>query len=225
MILDVPEIYYETGYYEGLSLILWYVTIAILFSCCGLFHFFASKKELKEARAGYIAYGLFMMFFGLTQVFYLLRYYNGEQYELLTGFAWMFAVIALMFIIYVLESQVLKSEKHIILIIESVAIAICFIAIFGFLDHGTAVALVNAIAMVAVAAVCILFLYIIAKSQGRVRTKASLIFIGTLIIYIAELINAVYFITAFPEFPMELIPIIMSMGAILFTCFHLFYKV
>jgi len=64
----------------------------------------------------------------------------------------------------------------------------------------------------------ILYLYVIIKSIGGIRKKAIGLFIGSLMMFASQVMDSEVFISAtFPFAPLEITPIIMIIGVIIFT--------
>jgi len=223
MIFQLPEAFQGIGYYQGISFILWVIVIILLFISAILFLFYSFKKEMETTRKGYIAYVLFFIFFSITRIVYLLSVYIPENYELFTTIGYISAIASLVFILYVLETHVVKSTKRIFTYITVIAFIISSLSLLGLTDRYTALDIILVLTIFSIAAILSLYLYLIIKATGKVRIKAILIFIGILCIYLSETIDSEWFIAAIPSFPLEITPVIMIIGIILFTGTQLFY--
>ena len=62
-----------------------------------------------------------------------------------------------------------------------------------------------------------IYLYIAIKSKGTVQKKVALIFIGILLIYLADWMDSEIFIGSVTIIPLEVPPIIMIAGIIIFN--------
>ena len=177
------------------------------------------------ARKGYISYVLFFVFFGITRIVYLIGVYIPENYDYFTTMGYITAILSLVFILYVLETEVVKATKHIFTIITVIAFVISTSALLGLTDRYTALDIIDILTIFSIAAILSLYLYLIFKATGKLRKKAILLFIGIVMIYVGETIDSEWFISAFPEFPLEITPLIMAIGIILFTGTQLYYSV
>ena len=70
MILQVPE-GFPDGYYEGISLYLWFGTIALFFLAFLLFLMKGSKMDLKSQKMLFYAYGVASLGLGFTRIFFI----------------------------------------------------------------------------------------------------------------------------------------------------------
>ena len=224
MIFQLPEVFQGIGYYQGISFILWIIVIILLFISAILFLIHSFKKELEMAKKGYTAYVLFFIFFGITRIVYLLSVYIPENYEFFTTIGYISAIASLIFILYVLETHVVKSTKRIFTYITIFAFVITTLALLGLTDRYTALDIIMVLTLFSIAAILSLYLYLIIKATGKIRKKAILIFIGIVCIYLSETIDSEWFIEAIPSFPLEITPIIMMIGIVLFTGTQLFYS-
>jgi hypothetical protein len=224
VILEIPSALKGIGYYEGLHLILYIVVITLFFFCASLFILYGIKADSKETKEGFFAYGLFFVFFAFHNIFYIISFYIPEDYEFYTTLGYIFALIAMIFILYVLETQVITFTKKMLTILTIIILFICIIALIGVASREFAYLIINTLPIILVVALMSIYIYLIVNSDGRTRIKAAFIFIGILLIYLSETMDSEWFIGTFPAFPIIIIPIIMILGTILFTYFDLFYS-
>jgi len=69
--------------------------------------------------------------------------------------------------------------------------------------------------------IILLYLYVIVKSSGQLRQKAMLILFGLLLIGISHVMDSEYFVRLIP---LELAPICLISGVIIFTTAQLYIK-
>lgn len=220
MIFQIPDTFVGIGYYEGISLILWIVATVLMISSTIIFMIKAIKIQEKSAKSMFIAYGLFYIFFGLTRILYIEAVYILGMYDFFTTLGYITQILALIFIIYVLETQIVKSTKNFFLIITIVAFVIALISLVGVTSIRRYFALTLLFILVPISAsvIMILYLYVIIKSIGGIRKKAIGLFIGSLMMFASQVMDSEMFISAtFPFVPLEITPIIMIIGVIIFT--------
>ena len=220
MIFQIPDAFVGIGYYEGISLILWIVATVLMISSTIIFMIKAIKIQEKSAKSMFIAYGLFYIFFGLTRILYIEAVYILGMYDFFTTLGYITQILALIFIIYVLETQIVKSTKFFFLIITIVAFVIALISLVGVTSIRRYFALTLLFILVPISAsvIMILYLYVIIKSIGGIRKKAIGLFIGSLMMFASQVMDSEMFISAtFPFVPLEITPIIMIIGVIIFT--------
>lgn len=220
MIFQIPDAFVGIGYYEGISLILWIVATVLMISSTIIFMIKAIKIQEKSAKSMFIAYGLFYIFFGLTRILYIEAVYILGMFDFFTNLGYITQILALIFIIYVLETQIVKSTKFFFLIITIVAFVIALISLVGVTSIRRYFALTLLFILVPISAsvIMILYLYVIIKSIGGIRKKAIGLFIGSLMMFASQVMDSEVFISAtFPFVPLEITPIIMIIGVIIFT--------
>jgi len=220
LIFQIPDAFVGIGYYEGISLILWIVATVLMISSTIIFMIKAIKIQEKSAKSMFIAYGLFYIFFGLTRILYIEAVYILGMFDFFTNLGYITQILALIFIIYVLETQIVKSTKFFFLIITIVAFVIALISLVGVTSIRRYFALTLLFILVPISAsvIMILYLYVIIKSIGGIRKKAIGLFIGSLMMFASQVMDSEVFISAtFPFVPLEITPIIMIIGVIIFT--------
>ena len=79
MIFQIPEIYDEVNHYQGVSLILWYIIIIILFASALLLIYSAIKAELNTTKIGFFAHGIFCIFYGIARLLWIISVHNPAQ--------------------------------------------------------------------------------------------------------------------------------------------------
>ena len=224
VILEIPSVFEGIGYYEGLHLILYIVVITLFFISASLFIPYGIKTESREKKLGYFAFGLFYIFFALHSIFYIIGYYIPENYDFYTTLGYIFALIAIIFILYVLETQIITFTKKMLTILNVILLIICIIALIGQASRSIALVILNTLSIILVAAIMSIYIYLIVNSDGKTRVKAIFILIGIILIYTSEMMDSEWLIGEFPSFPFIITPIIMIIGTLLFTYFNLFYS-
>jgi len=224
VILELPSVLEGIGYYEGMHLILYIVVITLFFISASLFILYGIKTESKEIQLGYFAFGLFYIFFALHNIFYIIGVYIPENYDFYTTLGYIFALIAMIFILYVVETQIITFTKKMLTILNVILLIICIIALIGITSRYVAYAIINILPIILVAAIMSIYIYLIVNSDGKTRIKAIFILIGIILIYTSEMMDSEWLIGIFPSFPFIIVPIIMIIGTLLFTYFNLFYS-
>jgi len=225
MILQIPEVFIGIGYYEGVSLILWIITIALFLVGAVLFLIKLFKEEVKMAKIGFLSMAVFLLFFGLCRISYLVAVYDPVNYDFHTTLGYVFSIISLIFILYLIETQFIKSTKKIFTISILVVFVISIISLIGLAPRYIALMIMYIILPFSVAIIMLMYIYIIIKSAGSVRRKGILIFIGIALTFLAHLLDSEVFISmTYPTIPLEMIPIFMIVGQLFMIYAYIFYK-
>ena len=222
MLLVLPPVFQNIGYYEGLSLILWIVGIGLLFISSFLFILRAVKRDLKDPKIGFIAYCLFCGIFALARLIFTIGNITPDYYDFYTSIGYILAPLSLVPLLYVVETQIVTSTKKIFLIITCIGIVIALFSLIFPESRYFALTMLSIIMPFSSISMIILYLYIITKTSGRLRQKASLILIGLALIGISHVMDSEYFVRLIP---LELAPICLIIGVILFTVAQLYIKV
>lgn len=224
MIFEYPPEFKGIGYYQGFSLILWIVGIALLFILGATFFFKIFKLDTKAPKLGFLSYSLFCVFFGLTRLVYILAVYSTNSYDYFVLWGYIFSILSVILYLYVLETQAVTFTHKVFTIIMIVCFSITLIALFGYLTRDLAVIFMWALAPFGVAVIMVLYIYIAVKTTSKVRTKAILILIGISLIFSSHLMDSELFITSFPFVPLYIPPIFLIVGLLIFTYAQLFIK-
>jgi hypothetical protein len=218
LIFQIPD--YPSGYYAGISLILWFVATGLMFLGTIILIIKAIKIEGRSPKLVNLAYGLFYVFFGLTRIFYIVAVYNPDSYDFFTTIGYITQVLSLISILYVLETHVVKSTKKIFLIITIIAFFISLIALIGVVSRDFALTMLFILLPFSGGIILIMYLYVIIKLAGALRKNAIGLFIGSLMMYTAQIMDSEMFIgLTFPIIPsiLEITAVIMIFGVIIFT--------
>ena len=216
MINEVPRAYLGIGYYSGLSLILWISSVILLFLTFALFLIKSSKVEMKSQKMLYIGYGTFGLFFGISRIFFILGFFNPESYDFFTTLGYITGSIGIIIWLYILETFMIKQTKRIFLIMSLISFGISLIALVGLTDQYVALNLIYITLPISLGAILILYIYLIIKTTGTIRKKASWLLIGLLLIMIGYTMDTEYFLSNFQGIPLEISPSIMIAGILLF---------
>ena len=215
MLLQVSDVYLGIGYYEGLSLILWIISVILLFISFGVGLFKARKLEMKTQKIFLIGYGLFGFLFGLARVFFIFAFFNPPQFEFFTQIAYITGVLGIICILYILETYMIQKTKRIFFIITVIAFIITLISLAGLTDRYIALYMLYIILPFSIAIVLILYIYLILKTTGVLRQKAIGLFIGLILIEIGYSLDTEFFLSNF-TIPLEIAPLCMIGGIIIF---------
>ncbi|TFF95022.1 MAG: hypothetical protein EU544_03665 [Promethearchaeota archaeon] len=215
MILQVPE-GFPPGYYSGFSLMLWFVVIALFFLNFIVFLWKARGVEMESQKWLFISYGVASLGLGFTRIFFILGVYISAQYDFYTILGYISALAGMVLWIFTLEKYLVTKTKKVLTLITIVLLIIDFVALLGPIPRELALDLQYIFLPFSLGAIAILYFYIIAKATGDVRTKAIWILIGLILIVVAQVMDGQAFITAFPAVPLELAPVIMMAGILLF---------
>jgi hypothetical protein len=223
MISQIPEIYEEVGHYQGVSLILWYIVIVILFASAVLLLYSAMMAELNTTKMGYFAHGIFCIFYGIARLLWIFSVHNPANFLFLVSLGYVFASISLVFWVYTLEKYIVPNTKKIFTVIALILVTFSILALTMILNRYIVVFFLNVLTPVCVGFILCIYLYIIIKSEGTVRKKSIFLFIGLLFLYLAHFMDTEFFITIFPYIPLEIAPCLMIAGLAIFTYqFYLF---
>lgn len=212
LILAIPK-GFPDGYYEGISLYLWFGTIALFFLACVLFIMKGRKLDLKSQKMLFIAYGIASLGLGFTRLFFILGVHIPDQYDFYTTLGYLSSLAGIIFWLFVLETYLVPKTKKIFTIISLIAFTISTIALVSpLLSREFALQLQYILLPFSLGAIAILYIYLILKTTGEVRVKAIWILVGLVLIAIAQIVDGEAFITAFPTFPLVIPPIVMMLG-------------
>ena len=219
MLLQLPPEYVGQSLYQGIKLYFWIAHLIIVFITSILFFLQGKKLEMKSQKAMNYGYGSFFSLFGLLRIFFMLGVYFPDNggYDFFTNLGYISGILGVIGLLYVLETYMVPKTKKIFLIISVIAFAICLIAlIFPGASRNLALEFIYYLMPIAVGFIVILYVYLISKTTGIVRKKAQWVLIGLLIIVVGHMMDTSFFISALPQVPQELAPIIMSTGIIVF---------
>ncbi len=211
---------YPSGYYAGISLMLWFVATGLMFLSTIILIIKAIKIEGRSPKLMYFAYGIFYILFGLTRIFYVVAVYNPDNYDFFTNLGYITQNISLISILYVLETHVVKSTKKIFLIITIIAFIISLISLIGVISREITLTIGFILLPFSAGAILILYLIMGIKSTGALRKSAIGLFLGSLMIFAAQILDSEMFIgLAYPIIPLilEITAVIMIFGVIIFT--------
>ena len=101
MLLELPLVFQNIGYYEGTSLILWIIGLCLLFVSSCLFLVKAVKIELKDPKIGFIAYCLFCGVFACARLIFTIGNITPEYYDFYTSIGYILSPLSLVPLLYV----------------------------------------------------------------------------------------------------------------------------
>ncbi|MHA1437134.1 MAG: hypothetical protein ACTSPD_06120 [Promethearchaeota archaeon] len=228
MLLAIPEIFVGIGYYQGISLVLWIISIALSFLCFILFIKKSQKMDLKSQKMLYNAYGLFFLFFGFTRIFFITAVYQTDActdcYDIYTILGYIAINIGIVFWLYVLETHLIKKTKKIFLTIAMISLGVTSIALIGIIKRETILDIISVLLIISLLEIIILYIYLILKSTGSVRIKSIWLLIGMLLMFLGYSMDSEFFFENFPGVPLEISPIIMCAGILIFLFTQLYEK-
>jgi len=220
---QIPEIYEEVNHYQGVSLILWYIVIVILFVSAMLFLYSAMIAELDTTKLGYFAHGNFCIFYGIARLLWIISVHNPANFLFLVSLGYVFASISIIFWIYSLEKFIVPFTKKIFTAIALILVLVSILSLTMIVDRYIVLLFLNSLTPICVGFILCIYIYIIIKSEGTVRKKSIFLFIGLFLLYLAHFMDTEFFITLFPYIPLEIAPAMMIAGLIIFTYqFYLF---
>ncbi|MHA1294895.1 MAG: hypothetical protein ACTSQJ_19850 [Promethearchaeota archaeon] len=223
IILEVPEAFPE-DYYQGISLICWFIVIGLFFLAFILFFSKGLKTELKSLKMSYFAYGVVSLMLGLTRIFFIVAVYIPENYDFYTTLGYISGISGMIFWLYIVETYLVKKTKRIFTIICSISLSISIIALFGAVSRDLALDIQFILLPFALAVIVLLYIYMIVKTTGTVRVKAIWVLVGLALIAVAQVLDGQDFISAFPNFPLIITPLIMMAGILIFMISQLYYE-
>lgn len=218
MIFQIPD--YPSGYYAEISLILWFVATGLMFLSTIILIIKSIKIENRSPKLVYLAYGIFYIFFGLTRILYIVAVYNPDSYDFFTTLGYITQNLSMISILYVLETHIVKSTKKIFLIITIIVFVISLITLIGVVSREIALTIGFILLPFSGGAILILYLYVSIKSTGALRKSAIGLFLGSLMMYTAHIMDSEMFIgLTYPIIPLilEITAVIMIFGVIIFT--------
>ncbi|MHA1149946.1 MAG: hypothetical protein ACTSR8_17045 [Promethearchaeota archaeon] len=215
MILQVPE-GFPDGYYEGISLYLWFGTITFFFIAFILFIIKGRKLDLKSQKMLFYGYSMASLGLGFTRVFFLLGVHIPDQYDFFTTLGYLSSLAGLIFWLYILENYLVPKTKKLFTIVSVIAFLVSVVALLSPLPREFALNIQYILLPFSLSAIAVLYIYIIIKTTGDVRVKAIWILIGLVLIAVAQILDGEAFITAYPTFPLVIPPLVMMVGILLY---------
>ena len=215
---------YPPGYYAGLSLILWGITITLFFTAFVLFLRKGLSFDLKSMKMIYSAYGFVCLMLGFTRIFFIIAVYIPDNYDFYTTLGYITGIAGMIFLLYVVETYLVKKTKDIFTFVCLIAFVISILALFGLfgISRDFALNIQYILLPVALVVILLMYIYIIVKTTGTVRTKAKWLLVGMIFIAISQVMDGESFITALPWFPFEIAPSIMMVLFSLLSWFSSF---
>jgi len=180
--------------------------------------------ELKSLKMTYCAYGFALLMLSLTRIFFIVAVYIPDNYDFYTNLGYISGIAGLIYWLYVLESYLVKKTKRFFTIISVIVFSISIIALFGVVSRDFALDIQFILLPVALVVIVILYVYLIIKTTGTVRVKSSWVLVGLALIAVAQVMDGQDFISALPEFPLIIAPLIMLAGVMIFIISQLFYE-
>ena len=151
--------------------------------------------------------------------------YDPLNYNIYVTIGYLFALVALVFIQYLIETQVITQTKGIFTIISLILLGIIIITLIGITTRDFATFFMYLIMPISVSIIALMYIYIIIKSSDRVRNKAILVFLGIALILVAHLFDSENFIGAtYPYFPLEFAPLLTIIGTVIYIYSNLLFK-
>lgn len=178
------------------------------------------KTKARSPKLVFLAYGIFYIFFGLTRIVYIVAVYNLDNYDFLVTLGYIAQSLALISILYILETHIVKGTKKIFLILTLIAFFISVIALTGVISRELALTILYILLPFSSGVILLLYLYIIFKSTGALRKRAIGLFIGSLLMYVAQIMDSEMIIgSIYPIMPLilEITAVIMILGVVIFT--------
>ncbi|MFO8017185.1 MAG: hypothetical protein R6U96_00995 [Promethearchaeia archaeon] len=216
MILELPDSFQGIEYYEGPSLILWIISIGLLFLAFFLFLMKGREIDLKSSKMVFFGYAVFTLFFGLTRIFFIFGVRNSEYYDFYTTVGYISSLIGIIFWLYILETYMITKTKKIFLIVTLITFGIALVSLIGGADRYIALTMMYTLLPVSIGVVFFLYIYIIIKGTGAVRKNAAWLLVGLIFITIGNMMDTELFVSSFPAFPLEIPPVIMIIGILIF---------
>ncbi len=221
-------LFQENGSIE-VDTLLFIILIVLLFGCFSLFLIKSLKLEMKSQKRVFLGYGLFLLLYGFARLFFLVAMLCGNFFEGCRDFyltlGYFVGIVGVIFIIYIMETYLLKTKKILTFISISVSI-ITLIALMGLTTREIANQMIYFLLPSVILAVCFSYIYLIIKTPGSSRRKALWALIGIIVLFFGHLINTHEFRILFPveQIASILSPIVIMIGVIIFTASQLLIK-
>ncbi len=213
----MPESLKGIGYYQGISLILWYIVIILLFVSSCLFLIRTFMSETKSLKMAFLAYSILGLFFGLTRLVYIIAVHQPQNYDFYVILGYIFNLIGIIFWLFVLETYVIKFTKKLLTTINLIAFVIGFITLIGITNRYFALMIYYIFGFIFIGSLIFLYLYLVFKTTSIARRKSIGILVGIILVFISHFMDSEFFITSFRTIPLEITPIIMIIGIIIYT--------
>ncbi len=212
-----------SGYYTGLSFILWFISIEVFFLGFFLFVKETLKMNLISQKMANYGYGVFLGLMGITRILFIIAVYFPDFYDLYTILGYISGNIGLIFWLYIVENYLIRKTKSIFTIVSIIPTSFSFLALFGLVEREIALSIQFLLLPLAILVILILYIYLIKKTSGTVRKKFIGILTGLFLIMVGQVLDGETFITAFPDFPLIVAPIIMILGVLTFIGTQLYF--
>lgn len=204
-----------------IDILLFSFLIALLFGCFCLFLIKSIKLEMKSQKRVFLGYGLFLLLYGFTRLFFLIAKIYGDLYlieekDFYLIWGYLVGLLGVIIIIYIMETYLLKTKK-ILTTITIILSLINIVALMGLTTKDFALNMIYILLPSVIVAVCISYIYLIFKSTGSSRRKATWALIGIVTIFIGHIIYTHIFRSFIEEFPFYISPIIIMIGVLIFT--------
>jgi len=163
----------DYGYF-GFIVYLWYIVIGLLFLFHILFILSSKKAENEAQRRVLIGYSFFCLLFGSTRIFFIISVIYGGSFNVSDNFflilGYLTGILAIISVIFILETYLLKTKK-IITLITLILFILILISLFGVLTKDFALYLIYILSPAAITATIFSYLYLTVKSTGPHRKR------------------------------------------------------
>lgn len=218
MLLEGKPLLYEgLGYYEGISLILWIASTVLLYITFIINYKKSRKMEIVFQKKIFLAIGIFGLCLGTVRIFFIIGFYNYQYYDVFILLGYVVEIIGALFLMYVLEDYLLIKTKKIFTLIPVIMLGIALTALIGVVTRYIALIIIYILVAFCTIFVIVLQLYLFVKTTGLFIRKWFIV--GFTFMFIGHSMDSDLFVSNFPWFPLEIPPIILIVGTILYFWF------
>lgn len=207
------------GYLQGADLYLWIACIGVLF-VAGVMLFWRGRAfETKVQRRLFFGYGLFCVFYGLTRLLFAIAVVYNAHYDEYTIGGYITGLIALVFIIGVIERYLLKdvlNTRFAFTIISTGMLGISVLGLVGVIERATFLYLLYVVIIADILILSLLYGFLIVKGVGSIRKKTAITFLGVLLLYAGNMLDSEVVLSTL-QFPLVIPPLVIMGGVAIFT--------
>jgi hypothetical protein len=203
----IPSEIQIPGLYEGINLILWWISaiISLIFSLLVL-QLAKQNKETESVHALYNAYSFFFFALSLNRIFYILCY-TTSYYDFFLGMGYFWVAVGFFVIILVVEKHIIDKLMKIPTILSGLIVLMTILGILFPQALETIRDLSQTLALAPGGFWFFLYLLIIKQTTGAPRRKAQLLLLGMIIAVAGYIMDSTMIYTYFTNNPLPFIPL------------------
>lgn len=156
-----------------------------------------------------------MLFFGLTRVCYLIGVLLPVDYDFWAILGYVFQLIAMSALLFEFERSIVKKTKYSLTIFSLFGTAVAILSLSESINRDISMNLSTIVSTADTILIIVIFIYVIVKSTGIVRTRTLISFVGIIMVFIGQLLDTERLYGIWPTQPLLLSPILNIIGLML----------